>query len=1060
MSKVSPPVLTGVFPRKRLFRVLDHMRKQPIIWVSGPAGSGKTTLIANYLDARKIPCLWYQIDEGDADPATFFYYLGKAAKKAAPRIQKPLPLLTPEYLQGIPTFTQRYFENLYSRFRIPSILVFDNYQEAPTESPFHEVISNALLSIPKGINVMFISRSDPPPVLIRLRANNLMNVLGWDELRLTLDESGSILRLRSKRKLSKETIRHLHDTTDGWAAGLILMLESVKGGTQPQVVGKLTPEEIFDYFGNELFNKTDEETREFFLKTAFLPKMTVKMAEDLTGLPHANRILSTLSRNNYFTEKRFITEPIYQYHPLFREFLLSRAKKTFSQDTLSVLLRRAAILLEMNGQTEAAVSLLRNDGDWNEMVRLIMKHAPSMVEQGRNRPLKEWLSSLPKDMMENDPWLLYWMGICCLPFDPSRSRHYFEKAFERFKTQGKVTGIILACWGIVHSIVYGMADFKPLDRWIPVLEELGHRLKEFPSEEIELRFTSAMFSSLVYRQPQHPEIETWAERALSLAQGPSNLNLKLQTISTVAIYRVNIGDFAKALSVITSLKKLSQSRDATPLIRIRLGFIEAAYYRYVGLHEKCLKAVTDGLELSRTTGIHMFDIALLYHGISSALSVRDSAKAARLLEEMTSSLGSFRPWDGCMYHSAKTQEALIQGDLGQASLHIEQALKLRMEAGFTFLTGWCHIQNAHVMHELGRHREATEHLAHAFDFARNIRGKNNEYAALLAEALFAFDQGKEEAGLLSLRKAFVLGRERGYWGTWGPQPSGMAKLCSKALEAGIEVDYGQELIRRLNVIPDQPPIHLESWPWPLKIFTLGRFELMKNGKPIQFSRKVQQKPLSMLKALIAFGGREVREERIADVLWPEVDGDAAHMSFITTLHRLRQLLGYEKAIQYREGRVNLDDRYCWLDIWAFEHLLGQVDAQWKEELPDRAIQLTRKAIEMYRGSFMAGEPDKPWAISMRERLKSKFIRTVNQLARSWGAIGQWENAVECYQKALEVNDLIEELYQNLMICHQHLGRKAEAIAVYNRCCKTLFAALGIEPSAKSEAIYRSLLSEN
>ncbi len=515
MSKVSPPVLTGVFPRKRLFRALDHMRKQPIIWVSGPAGSGKTTLVANYLDARKIPCLWYQIDEADADPATFFYYLGQAAKKAAPRIQKPLPLLTPEYLQGIPTFTQRYFESLFNRFIPPHpslvkggrggfVLVFDNYQEVPSDSPFHEVILNGLSRIPEGINVFLISRSDPPPALIRLRASNQMNLLGWDELRLTVDESGSILRLRSKRKLSKETIRHLHDTTDGWATGLILMLESVKRGTQPQVVGKLTPEEIFDYFGNELFNKTDEETREFFLKTVFLPKMTVKMAEDLTGLPHANQILSTLSRNNYFTEKRFMTEPIYQYHPLFREFLLSRAKKTFSLDTLSVFLRHAAILLEMNGQTEAAVSLLRNNGDWNEMVRLIMKQAPSMVEQGRYRPLEEWLSSLPKDMMEHDPWLLYWMGICCLSFDPAQSQPYFEKAYEKFRTQGEVAEIILACWGIVHSIIYGQVNFSPIDRWILVLEELGHRFKKFPSEDIELRFTSAMFSALVYGQPQNP----------------------------------------------------------------------------------------------------------------------------------------------------------------------------------------------------------------------------------------------------------------------------------------------------------------------------------------------------------------------------------------------------------------------------------------------------------------------------------------------------------------------------------------------------------------------------
>ena len=1058
MSKVTRPILTGVFPRKRLFRLLDGMRKQPVIWVSGPPGCGKTTLISSYIEARKIPCLWFQIDEGDADPATFFYYMGQAARKAAPRIRKPLPLLTPEYLQGVSTFTQRYFEKLYSRLKIPSILVFDNYQEAPTESPFHEVISNALISIPQGINVMFISRSDPPPVLIRLRANNLMNVLGWDELRLTLDESGSILRLRSKRKLSKDTIRHLHETTDGWAAGLMLMLESVKRGIEPQLLGKLAPEEIFDYFANELFDKTDKEIQKFFLETAFLPKMTAKMAEELTNLSSASSILSTLNRNNYFTEKRFQNEPIYQYHPLFREFLLSRAKETFSPKALKVLLTRAAKLLEEDCQTESTVSLLRDAGDWDEIVRLIMKHAPSMVEQGRNRPLEEWLSSLPKDMIENDPWLLYWMGICCLPFDPSRSRHYFEKAFERFKTQGEVTGIILACWGIVHSIVYGMADFKPLDRWIPVLEELGHSFKEFPSDETELRFTSAMFSALVYRRPQHPEIEIWGERALSLAEGSSNLNLKLQTISTVAIYRVNMGDFGKALLVINSLRKLSQSRDATPLIRIRLGFIEAAYYRYVGLYEKCLKAVTDGLELSRTTGIHMFEIALLYHGISSAVSASDHTTAVRLLEEMAPSLRSFRPWDLCMYHSAKTQEALFRGDPGQASLHIEQAMKLRMEAGFTFLTGWCHIQNAHVMHELGRHREAAEHLTHAFDFAREVRGKNTEYAVLLARALFAFDQGKEEAGLFSLRKAFALGRERGYFGTWGPKPSAMAKLCTKALEAGVEVEYVQELIRRLNVIPEQPPLHLENWPWPLKIFTLGPFELIKDGKPIQFSRKVQQRPLAMIKAFVAFGGKEVREEQIADVLWPEADGDDAHHSFVTNLHRLRQLIGHDKTIQLREGKLTLDSRHCWVDVWAFEQILRQAEDGQESGVADNGIRLIEKALELYKGHFLAGEIEQPWMISLREHLRSRFLRGVTWLGHYWEKTEQWEKALQCYHRGLEVDDVAEELYQHLMACFQRLGRRNEALSVYNRLKRTLSAVLGVDPSPKTQAIYRSLLS--
>lgn len=94
----------------------------------------------------------------------------------------------------------------------------------------------------------------------------------------------------------------------------------------------------------------------------------------------------------------------------------------------------------------------------------------------------------------------------------------------------------------------------------------------------------------------------------------------------------------------------------------------------------------------------------------------------------------------------------------------------------------------------------------------------------------------------------------------------MERLCANALDAGIEVEYVQDLIRKRNLIPEKPPLHLENWPWPLKIYTLGRFELLKDGKLIRFSRKVQQKPLALLKALIAFGGKEVRADQIEDTL--------------------------------------------------------------------------------------------------------------------------------------------------------------------------------------------------
>ena len=69
LAKVTRPTLSDIFPRKRLFDLLNDLRKRPILWVSGPPGSGKTTLIGSYIETLKIPCLWYKLDESDSDPA-------------------------------------------------------------------------------------------------------------------------------------------------------------------------------------------------------------------------------------------------------------------------------------------------------------------------------------------------------------------------------------------------------------------------------------------------------------------------------------------------------------------------------------------------------------------------------------------------------------------------------------------------------------------------------------------------------------------------------------------------------------------------------------------------------------------------------------------------------------------------------------------------------------------------------------------------------------------------------------------------------------------------------
>jgi ATP/maltotriose-dependent transcriptional regulator MalT len=125
----SRPILRKAVPRVRLFKQLDRFQEGPVIWVSGPGGCGKTTLVSSYLQERGIPSLWYQVEEADKDLATFFYHLGAAFKAGFPKRKKTLPLLTPEYLQGIPTFARRFFKDAFAQLKPGMMLEQNNWTE-------------------------------------------------------------------------------------------------------------------------------------------------------------------------------------------------------------------------------------------------------------------------------------------------------------------------------------------------------------------------------------------------------------------------------------------------------------------------------------------------------------------------------------------------------------------------------------------------------------------------------------------------------------------------------------------------------------------------------------------------------------------------------------------------------------------------------------------------------------------------------------------------------------------------------------------------------------------
>ena len=1080
IAKITRPNVARVLHRKRLFRHLDQSREQQILWMSAPAGSGKTTLAKSYLDSRKLPCLWYQLDARDADVATFFYYLGLAAAKAIPREYDTLPLFTAEYLQGLSAFTRNFFEKLYSQLNYPFVIVFDNYQEVPRDAKLHEVFREALTIVPSGLTIMVLSREAPAPTFARFQVEQTLAVLGWEDLRLNLEEATGIMKLHSESALSENRIQLFHEKTMGWAAGLILLLKQNRlKDLDAQSFDSASHEVIFDYFAGEIFQRTDEQTRMFLMQTALLPKITVSAAEKLTGMSQAGHLLKELSRKNYFTVEHHGVATNYEYHPLFRAFLLEQAEGRLTQEHLTLLRRTAANLLADENEVEAAVALAIQVQDWDLFSSLIVQHAQNLLKQGRYKTVHGWIESVPDERRDHNPWLLFWLAASLQPFDLCASRSYYEQAYHHFKMQHDVSGVYLAWAGVVGTYFYEWSDFAPLDYWIDEQRELRRRYPTYPSPEIENRVAIGIFCALMYRQPADPQLMHWEERVKGIVQYSSDISLRVMVGHHLLLYYLWwTGDRGKVRQLLAMLRPVIQGTGIPPLALIGLYSIEAASLWGTAAQDECMKAVNKGLEIAQSSGVHAMDFMLYAQGTWGALTSGNFSLAREFLCKIESILDKTRYLDASHYHFHEYFMAWHKGDVQRASEHAKYSYILACLSGSPWGIAVTHLEMGRALYEQGDRERAMDHLAKSRSIARTFQSEVIEYFVSLAETVIALDTGEEEEYLAPLRRFMALGRKLNYvnhiW--WRPQE--MIRLCVTSLEHNIEVDYVQYLIRKRQLVPDTPPRDLENWPWAIKIYTLGSFEIIREGKPLRFSGKVQQKPLSLLKALVAFGGNNVAEDQLTSALWPDADGDQAHKSLEVTLLRLRRLLNTDKGIQLREGKLTLDRRYCWVDAWAFEQMvaeaeqdalpggdLGRSQERHKKKPPPPATRarqskagatVLEKILAIYRGNFLPGDTAQSWSISFRERLRSKFIRTILKLGDQLERAGQFEKAVECYQKGLDVDGLAEEFYQRLMICCKQLGQQAEGVAAYRRCHSILSSRLGLTPSSRTETIYKTL----
>ncbi len=1055
LAKLSRPRLYDALPRERLFALLDQKRRHPAVWIAAPPGAGKSTLVAGYVEHRELPCLWCQIDNGDSDPATFFYYLGLAEKSrpGRPSRTQALPLLTAEYLSELPSFARRYFRQLFIRLGTPAIVVFDNFQELSADSAVHKVLAAAIEEVPEGSNIAILSRLEPEQDYLRNAANRSLARIDWQQLKFTPSEAETILS--TQLNLDSAAARKLHEHCDGWAAGLRLLAEWLHRGGSIDEVGKPDSlQDIFGYFAGELFGDASATDQRSLLHLSFLPRIPASVAERMAGSALASRLLEALYRAHLFVDRRSASEPVYQFHALLRAFLQHRATEIFDATEIRHATLAAARILEEFRYTEDAISLYLRAGEFEAVRTLVLLEAKQLIAQGRWQVVVDWITSLPDEMLSQHQWLKYWLGTARMAIDPGSARETLEQAFELASNAGDETCQMETSAGIIRTYMLQYTHFRPLDRWIAVLETKIIQRQAFPDSEAELRVLGAFLVALAYRQPGHVQLPKIVERVFELIQSDLDVNLRLVSAGCLSAYGTNTGPLAVAQRVLPILLKM--------LGRSDIGAFNAAWswFSISWLHCICRNeregrnAVAEVERIAEEEGLPYVRKFSAIIGAWIELFARNLDAAQIWLSRFEKIMSPYHLYDVATLHGTR---GFLYGLRGQADLAYADGLKaieIFDEAGSTMHQITYRITLVLPLVQKGMFSEAKDVIA---DMHRIGEGSSTPWwmpALLAVEAYTALQEGDRRTGLLALNKAFEYGRVHGDdYGFATLLQHLMPQLCAEALSAGIDVEYTRNLIRRHRWRPPVPTI--EDWPWRVRIYSLGKFRIEVDDEPLSFARKkAPKKVLALLKAIIAFGAKAVPTHRLMDALWPEESGEAAQEALAISLHRLRKLLVHSDVVKLSDSSITIDADQCWVDVWSLDRRITQ-----NENMNKRKSGQTESILRLYAGPFLPEDVDSPWALSMRERIRYKFLRYISEAGRLHEDAGNLEDAILLYQRGIEADDLAETLYQGLMRCYRELGRTADALSAYRRVRQTLSVTLGAKPSPETEALARSITSQ-
>ena len=424
-STITPPRLpVQHVARPRLLALLEQGLRGPVTLVSAPAGSGKTTLLAEWAATTTRPVAWLSCEEGENDPARFLSSLIAALTRVDAHLDTAAltdrPWHPPEHEQVL----TRLLNELERVLQHETVLILDDVHHLTTEAS-QALLLFLLNHLPSRLHLLLGTRVDPPR-LARMRACQQIAELRSQELGFVSAEVEAFAHAM-ELPLGSEAIRLLEERTEGWIAGIQLLMLVLRGHADAAEVLRatgVTPRFLLDYVCEEILLQQSPEMQRFLLQTSVLDRLTGPLCESVTEEPDGQLKLASLLQANLFVSALDATDTWYRYHPLFAETLRTQLQKQ-EPALVPELYRRASRWYEQHGWAEDACEYAYRASDLPHAARLLAELVPSLVEQGKIVRLGHWLDRLPQEVIAASvPLSLAWIWTQPLrtsqPHDPEK----------------------------------------------------------------------------------------------------------------------------------------------------------------------------------------------------------------------------------------------------------------------------------------------------------------------------------------------------------------------------------------------------------------------------------------------------------------------------------------------------------------------------------------------------------------------------------------------------------------------------------------------------------------